>query len=192
MSARPNSRNLILDAAEQIVSERGAYALKIDALASMTGIGKGGVLYHFNFKVDIIKAMLERHCERWENQLREDTSRRGGGVQAWMESFLEFGLHNQGVLERCGCSVIAAAAQKPALLEPLRTMYLRRLKTVTSRSSDPYLAAIIMLAVDGLTFFSSISAQQIDETMREGIYLRLLELLDEIGPELPVAEAKTA
>jgi AcrR family transcriptional regulator len=192
MSARPNSRNLILDAAEQIVRERGATALTIDALALMTGIGKGGVLYHFNFKVDIIKAMLERHCERWESQLREDTIRRGGGVHAWMESFLEFGLHHQGVPERCGCSVIAAAAQKPALLEPLRTMYMRRLEKVTSRTSDPYLAAIILLAVDGLTFFSSISAQQIDETMREGIYNRLMELLQETRPVTPAIEAEAA
>jgi len=179
-AGRTNSRDKILDAAEEIVRERGATALTMDALAHMTGVGKGGVLYHFKLKVDLHKAMLERHCQRWETQLKEDAVQRGDDDFAWLESFVDFGFHKQEIGEKSATSIIAAAAEKPALLEPLRRTYARRLKRALAHTDDPYLVAIILLAIDGLTFFSGISAPQVDEAMRERIFQRVQLLIEEM------------
>jgi AcrR family transcriptional regulator len=53
-------RNAVLTAAEAVVSEVGAAALTIEAVAARAGVSKGGVLYCYPTKSRLIGAMLER------------------------------------------------------------------------------------------------------------------------------------
>ena len=66
----PSNREVILDAADQLVAAEGAAHLTFDALSQVTGISKGGLLYHFNSKDCLLQAMLKRRVERYE-ALRE-------------------------------------------------------------------------------------------------------------------------
>ena len=50
----------ILNAACQIILERGAEALTIEAVAQKAGISKGGLLYHFPSKNKLIEGMINR------------------------------------------------------------------------------------------------------------------------------------
>ena len=61
---RPSNRDVILDAAEQLVASEGAARLTFDALGQATGISKGGLLYHFASKDKLLEAMLERMVAR--------------------------------------------------------------------------------------------------------------------------------
>jgi len=178
MASRTNSRDLILNAAEEIIRERGASAVTMDVLAYMTGIGKGGVLYHFKHKVDLYKAMLERHCSRLEEQLKEEESHSDDDGQ-WLDRYVEFCIQKQGIDMDSTISIIAAAAEKPNLLEPLRKTYARRHKRALAEMDDPELAAIVLLAIDGLTLFTAISAPPIDNSMRAGLYDRMKQLIQE-------------
>jgi len=69
MGKRPNSRGLVLDAADALVSEVGANHVSLDAVAARAGISKGGLLYLFPSKVALLQGMLERYVERLENGL---------------------------------------------------------------------------------------------------------------------------
>ena len=63
-AGRPSNRDVILDAAEQLVASEGAARLTFDALGQATGISKGGLLYHFASKDKLLEAMLERMVAR--------------------------------------------------------------------------------------------------------------------------------
>ena len=67
MGKRPNSRGLVLDAADALVSEVGANHMSLDAVAARAGISKGGLLYLFPSKVALLQGMVERYVERLEN-----------------------------------------------------------------------------------------------------------------------------
>src|SRR6185295_17915198 len=67
MGKRPNSRGIVLDAADALVSEVGANHMSLDAVAARAGISKGGLLYLFPSKVALLQGMLERYVERLEN-----------------------------------------------------------------------------------------------------------------------------
>ena len=69
-AGRPSNRDVILDAAEQLVASEGAARLTFDALGQATGISKGGLLYHFASKDKLLEAMLERMVAR-NNDLKE-------------------------------------------------------------------------------------------------------------------------
>ncbi len=55
-----NAREEILDAAQRIVVRDGAARLTLDAVAREIGMTKGGVLYNFPTKADLLQGMLER------------------------------------------------------------------------------------------------------------------------------------
>lgn len=63
---RPSNKNRILESAYQILATDGAGALTYDALANATGITKGGLLYHFPSKDDLIDAVVSQMWRRWD------------------------------------------------------------------------------------------------------------------------------
>jgi len=53
-TVRPATRDVILDAAERVVSREGSGRLTIDAVVRESGFSKGGVLYNFPSKQALI------------------------------------------------------------------------------------------------------------------------------------------
>jgi AcrR family transcriptional regulator len=51
---------IILDAANAVLRERGAGGLTIDAVATAAGLSKGGVLHHFASKDALVSALVAR------------------------------------------------------------------------------------------------------------------------------------
>jgi len=58
-----HSREAILDAAASLVHEQGASSLTLDATCARAGMSKGGLLYHFRSKEDLLLALVDhRQC----------------------------------------------------------------------------------------------------------------------------------
>jgi AcrR family transcriptional regulator len=58
-----HSREAILDAAASLVHEQGASCLTLDATCARAGMSKGGLLYHFRSKEDLLLALVDhRQC----------------------------------------------------------------------------------------------------------------------------------
>ncbi len=58
-----HSREAILDAAASLVHEHGASSLTLDATCARAGMSKGGLLYHFRSKEDLLLALVDhRQC----------------------------------------------------------------------------------------------------------------------------------
>ncbi len=53
------TRDLILEAASLLVQEQGASALTLDATCAKAGMSKGGLLYHFRSKDELMLALLD-------------------------------------------------------------------------------------------------------------------------------------
>ncbi|MEO2167455.1 MAG: TetR/AcrR family transcriptional regulator, partial [bacterium] len=49
-----DTRAKILDAAEDLILEAGATGLILDEVARRAGVSKGGLLYHFPSKADLV------------------------------------------------------------------------------------------------------------------------------------------
>lgn len=68
-TGRPRSidRDHVLDMAEKLVAEGGIVALTMDAVAQASGVTKGGVQYCFGNKDGLMKAMIERWGDRFDD-----------------------------------------------------------------------------------------------------------------------------
>src|ERR687886_430113 len=47
----------------------GAPALKLDAVAAQAGVSKGGLLYHFKTKRELVQAMIERWLQEFQGDI---------------------------------------------------------------------------------------------------------------------------
>src|SRR5262245_20490297 len=139
MGKRPNSRAAILDAAEALASEVGANHMSLDAVARKAGISKGGLLYQFPSKVALLQGMLERYVEQLEAP--RQGARKGNGHLPEAQRLLAARLAARGnrhiAKQRRGSfGMIAAIAERPALLDPIRAAHARIWKKLHETSKD--------------------------------------------------------
>ena len=70
--SRPSARERLLDAAATVVRRDGAQALTLDAVAAEAGVSKGGLLYHFRSKRDLLDALVGRWLDGWQADMDAD------------------------------------------------------------------------------------------------------------------------
>lgn len=181
MGKRPNSRQAILDAAEALASEIGANHMSLDAVAAKAGISKGGLLYQFPSKVALLKGMIERYVERLE-PARPNGKAKGTGSEA--ARFLAARLAAQGdksiaKKRRGSFSMIAAIAEQPNLLDPVRAAHADIWGRFQKSSRDPELALLAWFALEGLLYTELFGTSPLSKTERAKILKRLTAIADQ-------------
>ena len=73
------SRRRVLDAAEQLIAERGFEKTSIVEISRRSGVSRGSIPWHFTNKDGILLAVIERATERYfvEESLRDDPTIQG-------------------------------------------------------------------------------------------------------------------
>ena len=66
-----DTRQRLLDIAEQLFAERGFYGVSIAAIASEVGLTKQGLLHYFNSKEKLYGAILQRISDDFQEQQTE-------------------------------------------------------------------------------------------------------------------------
>lgn len=66
----PDTRTVLMDAAEKLVLEHGLAGTTVDAVVEAAGVTKGTFFYHFDTKSDLARALVERY-EAHDRELME-------------------------------------------------------------------------------------------------------------------------
>jgi AcrR family transcriptional regulator len=72
---RGDTRARLLDAASAVIRRDGPQALTLDAVAGEAGVSKGGLLYHFRSKRELLDALVAR----WLDEFQDDIDAQPGG-----------------------------------------------------------------------------------------------------------------
>lgn len=146
MTARP----ALLEAATRVVLARGGAALTLDAVAREAGVSKGGLLYHFPSKSALIAGLVAHLVAGFEAALAAaEAGERGPGrfTRAWLTVASSAEV---AALDAASAGLVAAVAEDPALLAPLREAYARWDARMAADGLDPADAALVRFALDGL------------------------------------------
>jgi AcrR family transcriptional regulator len=81
---RTIDRDMVPDAAEEIVQRDGGSALTLDAVAKAAGITKGGVQYCFDTKDDLIVALIKRWMTAFAIEITKNSPPNSDFVQRTM------------------------------------------------------------------------------------------------------------
>ncbi|MDL4771766.1 MULTISPECIES: TetR/AcrR family transcriptional regulator [Thermomonosporaceae] len=142
-------KNALLDAAESLLFEHGTQALTLAAVADRAGVSKGGLLYHFSTKEALVKAMVARVIEEFDDLIASfDDGSPGSYTRAYVEATFEILSGEARAYRRW--SAITAAATDPELAEPLNEAMRCWHGRDPGEDPDPVTAGVVRLAAEGL------------------------------------------
>jgi len=153
--SRSATREKILQAATQVVMDRGVEALTLDAVAQQAELSKGGLLYHFPNKNALIVNLGERLLQNVEaarqNEFEQDDApgTPGQWLRAYVRSTERMSKESLALFARLS-SIIAK--MPPELLQSAEAYEQRCHQRLEADGIDPVQATIIHLAIDGLWF----------------------------------------
>lgn len=172
-----STKERIIDAATSIVREQGVARLTLDEAAKVAGVSKGGVLYHFKSKDDLIRGMVDRLLEQCEALHQEYYRREAEGPYRWARSVVRACFDPNGPAnDPVGGALLAAMAVNPQLVNPMKELYTVWLERVRSDSPDFERAALVCMAMDGMMFeklmgFPDLGEEQTQKTMQAALDL---------------------
>jgi AcrR family transcriptional regulator len=176
-----DSRELILQAAEEIVAKRGPAHLTLETAANEAKVSKGGLFYHFRSKEALLEAMISRSMELLASEhLKFEESLTGepnGKMKANISGTLRHLERQRPVLT----AVIAAIASDPKLVEPMRESIRNEFKDLTKeltlRTED---IAILFLASQGLLLMELLNLSFLTPSQIRKVTQRMLQLVEEL------------
>ena len=74
--ARVSKKEDILDAAEKILQDENYDSLSLDRIAEVSGISKGGLLYHFPTKESVLVALVSRLIDTFDTEFDKNEQRK--------------------------------------------------------------------------------------------------------------------
>ena len=153
---RPASqtRETIFEACSQILKRDGLINLTLQAVASESGISKGGLLYHFATKKDLIEALFEYHNNIFEERLLELVSAEGESPGAYLRAYAKASVEQMADPENAKlyASLFAAEEKYASAHKLMRQKYIEWQKKINQCGLDSDWAMLLRFAVDGLWF----------------------------------------
>jgi AcrR family transcriptional regulator len=174
---RESVRDRILAAAMAVARESGAGRLSLDAIARRAGVSKGGLLYHFPKKDALMRALVERHLAEIEAATFEGTNA-PGRPNAVAQAFIGAYRAKLACEPAPPSGVLAALAENPHLLEPVRAHQVRIVDRLRSSASDIDLSLIAFLAVEGMKALELFETDPLTGEERERVFDALLQRLE--------------
>lgn len=148
--ARRSARQRILDAAAEISRECGAGSMSLDAVAARAGVSKGGLLYHFPSKAKLLEGMVEHFLGAYDKLLSERIGGREDEADSVACAFIDLFLLEPDTQRPPPSGLLAALAENPELVAPVRRYERGLLDRMKANASDPAVALIAYLAIRGI------------------------------------------
>lgn len=177
--ARPSQREHILDAAEQVVTARGAGRLTLDAVAAEAGVGKGWLIYHFPSKQALLKGLIGRLAANYEASVAAasaDPDSRRHPLGAHLRALI--GAHERN--HRLATALVAVAANEPSLLAEVAQRQQEILARLLHDGAHGARAVALTFAIDGLNLFEHLGLRPLQPADRK----RVLQAIQDMAADL--------
>jgi AcrR family transcriptional regulator len=169
-----DSRGKILDAAARLLL-RDPSKLTLDAVAAEAGVSKGGLLYHYKSKVELLDAVVDR----WELTFQEEIDAAadpspGGWTRAYAQVIAKDGQDPHA--REIDSGIVAAMVLNPDRLETVRARYRSWQERLADDGIDEVDATLVRMAAEGLWFCELLDLGPPTGALREKLLARMREL----------------
>jgi AcrR family transcriptional regulator len=165
--ARPDTRAKLLDAASAVIRRDGPKAMTLESVAAQAGVSKGGLLYHFKSKRELLDALVDR----WLQEFQDD-------IDAHGEGFVAGYVRASDTASAEDASLLAAFVADPETLTAVRERYVAWQDRVVTEGGDPVEATVARLAADGLWLADLLGLAPPRGELRRRVLAHLLALGD--------------
>ncbi|MTI17414.1 TetR/AcrR family transcriptional regulator [Rhodobacteraceae bacterium RKSG542] len=176
-SMSPATVNNILDATEAIICESGFSNLTIVGVAQRASMSKGGVLYHFRTKEDLLTGIVSRLVQSFQERIETAKAQRvlegcaSPNLGALLTVCREW--HETQLMR----SLMALSSERPEIITPFREFFCQLEREIDEEAKDKVLAFIINLTLGGLHMRQILNLDEQFSHNIEPVYERLEQLL---------------
>src|SRR5579872_2398620 len=166
------TQDSILETALDVILREGVGALTLDRVAREAGISKGGLLYHYAGKEELIAALIEHLVDSLDRkrQALETGNAPGTRTRAFVRAASEVEM---------APALLAAQAAAPSLIDPLRAHYQEWQDRLNHDGIDPMRATVARLAAEGLWFSEALGLAPPAREQRDAIIREIVALTEE-------------
>ena len=143
-------RDRILDAAEAVILESGGRSFTLDAVAERAGISKGGLVYSFATKDELVYAALAREVVHFQEAVSRRLGGKPTGPVELVLAHIEEALAEDDASTQKTAFLVTALVHAPEMLEPVRRYYRALLDPLRSKGGDMQDVRHALLAVEGI------------------------------------------
>lgn len=170
----------ILDAAEAQLLAHGPAGLVLDVVARRAGVSKGGLLYHFPTKENLVEGLVERMLERFDAVQAElaaaDPVARGRWTRAYLASTVTPDGESADRSAQLMAGILATIGDDPARLAAVRERFRAWQARLEDDGIDPTVATLVRLAADGLWLSALLGLPRLDAARSRRVVAALAEL----------------
>lgn len=173
-----NTRLILLQAANRIVLEEGVARLTLEAVAKRAGVSKGGLLYHFPNKENLIKGLIDYLNEQFDEQVKQELEREPDphAPGSWLRAYVRASFAADRELQNSHAALLAAVATDPQLMEPFIKVFNEYQQNTLQTGVDPVIATLVRLATDAQWLLELFNLAPPGGELREKVRDKLLEM----------------
>lgn len=175
---RPSNRTNILDAAVRVIERDGITALTFEAVASESGIARGGLLYHFPSRDALLQGIHQHLAGVWEASMIQVAGKPAEAADA-TERYQAYALTCVQTATRAELQLMFDAAATDENVQPWSTVAERWSPPTPHDLSDPAALDLFIakLAADGMWVFEALSRSRLPPEVGEAIADRLAQMI---------------
>lgn len=157
---RSSSREKLLDAAAELIATHSVQELTLEGVAAAAGVTKGGLIYHFKTKDELLGALVERMSLELDQRSRAKAAQRGDTTGALLMALVDDTFDMPPGEKRLLTNLLAAATSYPHLLGPVQQLYNRLYGELTQAGPEAGLALVVAAALDGISLMELLNLHQ--------------------------------
>ena len=173
LSKAEEKKQLILKHAHQVILEDGFEALTLDAVVKHAGISKGGLLYHFSHRDDLIRALGLYAVEVFYEELRryvEDDD----GIGKWCRGYINASFADLEKNKNLYVGLMSHAALGQPDSDEIDAIWRRMNEKMEQDGLDITLVDLIRLVIDGLYHRVLAAEEELSQERLKSVYERLM------------------
>ncbi|MFD4703170.1 TetR/AcrR family transcriptional regulator [Streptomyces niveus] len=175
---RTSKRTQILEAAARVVEREGVKSVTFDSVAAEAGLTKGGLLYHFASREDLVQAIHQHLADQWEAGMSAAADKPASEatptdrLTAYIRVTTQSATRAELLFMLEGSTTPGHAAPWDAVME----RWAPRLATADDPGAlDQFIAR---LAADGLWLYESLTAERLPPQLRRDVAERIVSTLN--------------
>ncbi len=178
-SKSARTRRSLLDAAASVIQSDGVANLTLERVAATANVSKGGLLYHYGTKQDLLNALLDDTLRRADADLEALSDRAGRDRGSFAHAYLDFVRHRSH-RDDTAAGVLAAAALDEGDLTIAQRQFARWQRRLLDADGLGETAALLARVVgDGLWLIDLFDLAPPDDRQRAALLDHVGRLIDE-------------
>ncbi|MFD3612001.1 TetR/AcrR family transcriptional regulator [Streptomyces atroolivaceus] len=172
---RTSKRTQILEAATRVVEREGVKSVTFDSVAAEAGLTKGGLLYHFASRDELVQAIHQHLAGQWEAEIAAAAGKPADEATPTERLTAYTRVSTQGAT-RAELLFMLEGSTTPGHAAPWDAVMERWAPPLTAADAEDPAALdrfIARLAADGLWLYESLTADRLTPQLRRALAERI-------------------